>query len=217
LDSATVSDTTENDPKKRSDPGADSDSGLDSKRDPGYLDGQLLIAMPAMTDPRFSRSVIYLCAHSADGAVGLVINKPIESLSFIELLDQLDIETPPDSSSHPIHFGGPVESRRGFVLHSAEFVDEGTLVVDQNIALTATLDILRAIADGSGPQQILLALGYSGWGPGQLEMEFQDNAWLVAPADSQIIFDDRFDSKWKRALATLGIDQSALSGSAGSA
>ena len=185
-----------------------------------YLEGQMLIAMPAMGDPRFAKSVIFLCAHSVDGAIGLVVNKPIDNLSFPELLDQLDIEASDlgkESDGLPVHFGGPVESRRGFILHSADFVEDGTLVVDENIALTATVDILREIAQGTGPRQTLLALGYAGWGPGQLEAEFQDNTWLSAPADSAIIFDGDIQSKWTRALATLGIDQSMLSGNAGRA
>lgn len=201
----------------------------------GYLDGQLLIAMPTMGDPRFAKSVVYLCAHSADGAVGLVVNKSIDSLTFAELLDQLDIEhgakhgagtgTGTDADDDPapagappsVQFGGPVETQRGFVLHSAEFVDDGTLVVDDKIALTATIDILREIARGTGPRQTLLALGYTGWGPGQLEAEIQDNAWLSAPADADIVFSGALDTKWERALATLGIEQSMLSGTAGRA
>ncbi|MCZ6604854.1 MAG: YqgE/AlgH family protein [Alphaproteobacteria bacterium] len=189
---------------------------LADNREPGYLDGQMLIAMPTMGDPRFTKSVIYLCAHSAEGAVGLVINKPIDTLTFPELLEQLEIETR-DRDDMPVHFGGPVEARRGFVLHSAEFVEDGTLVVDEKIALTATIDILREIAKGTGPRQTLLALGYAGWGPGQLESEIHDNAWLNAPADTAIIFDGTLDTKWERALATLGIDQAMLSGTAGRA
>lgn len=183
----------------------------------GYLDGQLLIAMPTMGDPRFTRSVIYVCAHSAEGAVGLVVNKSFDSLTFDELLEQLDITASGTTIAMPVQFGGPVESQRGFVLHSSDFVEEGTLVVDGEIALTATVDILRAIATGSGPRDSLLALGYAGWGPGQLEAEIQDNAWLSAPADKAIIFDNNLDSKWDRALATLGIDKGMLSGSAGRA
>jgi len=184
--------------------------------DAGYLDGQLLIAMPTMGDPRFAKSVIYLCAHSSDGAVGLVINKSFESLTFSDLLEQLEIDAG-DPDPTPVHFGGPVESQRGFVLHSSDFVEDGTLVVDGEIALTATIDILRAIVSGDGPQDILLALGYAGWGPGQLEAEFQDNAWLTAPADKAIIFDPNLETKWDRALAILGIDKAMLSGTAGRA
>lgn len=182
-----------------------------------YLDGQMLIAMPSMGDPRFAKSVIYICAHSADGAVGLVVNKPINNISFPELLDQLEIEAGQGDKDLPVHFGGPVESQRGFVLHSSEFVENGTLVVDEKIALTATVDILREIAQGSGPNQMFLALGYAGWGPGQLEAEFQDNAWLNAPGDTDIIFDRNVAFKWKRALAILGIEQAMLSGNAGRA
>ena len=182
-----------------------------------YLDGHLLIAMPAMADPRFANSVIYLCAHSAEGAVGLVVNKPIDNLSFPELLEQLDIEPTGENAPLAVHFGGPVETQRGFILHSADFVEDETLVVDQNIALTATIDILREIAQGAGPRHILLALGYAGWGPGQLEAEFQDNAWLTAPADRTLVFETECETKWEKALAKLGIDQAMLSGTAGRA
>ncbi len=178
----------------------------------GYLDGQLLVAMPWMTDPRFSRTVILLCAHNADGAMGLVINRRLESLTFSELLSQLEIENAQSRLSGHVHFGGPVESGRGFVLHSADYVHDGTLVVGENIALTATLDILKAIADGEGPQRNILALGYAGWGPGQLEAEIQENAWLNVPPDSTLVFDRNLDQKWERALAKLGVDHTALSG-----
>ncbi|GAH07549.1 unnamed protein product, partial [marine sediment metagenome] len=145
--------------------------------DEGYLDGQLLIAMPAMGDERFSRSVIYLCAHSSEGAMGIVINQQAPNISFTELLDQLNIAPDEDRISLPesldsmaVHFGGPVETGRGFVLHSADyFKAESTLPVDDSMCLTATIDILRDIAKGTGPDKALLALGYAGWGPGQLE------------------------------------------------
>ncbi len=183
----------------------------------GYLEGQLLIAMPAMSDPRFARSVIYLCAHNADGAMGLVINKQLDTLTFPELLKQLEINADRPFGQTMVHFGGPVETGRGFVLHSAEFVHDGTLIVTDDIALTATVDILRLIADGTGPRQNLLALGYAGWGAGQLEAEIQDNAWLNVPADPLIIFDGDNNAKWDLAIGKLGIDPAQLSGAHGHA
>jgi len=183
----------------------------------GYLVGQMLIAMPNMVDPRFARTVIYMCAHSAEGAMGLVVNRLFDSLSFPELLEQVGIETTGDEQSIRVHAGGPVESGRGFVLHSADFVRDGTMVVDDNVALTASIDILRAIAQGSGPRQSLLALGYSGWGPGQLESEIQANGWLHAPADETLLFGAELDTKWEEAIAKIGIDFGMLSGDAGHA
>ena len=182
-----------------------------------YMSGHLLVAMPSMEDPRFARTVIYLCAHSAEGAMVLVVNQVLDSLSFPDLLDQLDIETASMDDGTPIHFGGPVESGRGFVLHSADYVQETTLVVDGDIALTATVDILKAIAEGSGPSRSLLALGYAGWGPGQLDSEIKANGWLQVVPDDDLVFGPEFDSKWERAIAKLGIDPSMLSGQAGNA
>ena len=182
-----------------------------------YMSGHLLVAMPSMQDPRFARTVIYLCAHSAEGAMGLVVNQALDSLSFPDLLDQLDIETTSMGDETPIHFGGPVESGRGFVLHSADYVQKTTLVVDGDIALTATVDILKAIAEGSGPSRSLLALGYAGWGPGQLDSEIKANGWLQVTPDDDLVFGPELDSKWERAIAKLGIDPSMLSGQAGTA
>jgi len=183
----------------------------------GYLAGQLLIAMPNMPDPRFARTVIYMCAHSEDGALGLVVNRLLEELSFEELLEQVGIEPVDCKRQLPVHSGGPVESARGFVLHSTEFNQEGTMVVDERVALTASIEILREIADGQGPKNCLLALGYSGWGPGQLETEIHDNGWLNVPADEALIFDLDLDSKWKRAIAKIGVDFAKLSGESGRA
>ena len=182
-----------------------------------YLSGQLLIAMPGMTDPRFQRSVIYLCAHTEEGAMGLVVNKLFGDISFPDLLDQLGIEATDEVRDRRVHFGGPVESGRGFVLHTADFLRDGTMVVEDDIALTATVDILRAMAGGAGPRHSMLALGYAGWGPGQLDAEMQANGWLTAPPDSAILFDEAIDSKWERAIAKLGISISMLSGEAGHA
>jgi putative transcriptional regulator len=183
----------------------------------GYLSGQLLVAMPQMLDPRFQRTVIYMCAHSADGAMGIVINKPMESLSFPDLLQQLEIEPKSASGSMPIYFGGPVETGRGFVLHSADYVEDATLVIGDNVALTANIDIVRAIAAGRGPNRKLLALGYAGWGPGQLDQEIQANGWLSVPSDEEIVFGADNPAKWSAALGKLGVDIEKLSGFAGRA
>jgi putative transcriptional regulator len=182
------------------------------------LAGQLLVAMPQMSDPRFARSVVYLCAYSGDnGAMGLVINKLLGSLTMGELFAQLEIEPKGDVSAHPVHFGGPVEAGRGFVLHTADYREEATLHVDGNIAVTATLEVLRAMGDGRGPRQSLFALGYAGWAPGQLDAEIQANGWLSVAADDDIVFAADYDAKWRRALAKLGIDLSMLSSDAGHA
>jgi putative transcriptional regulator len=182
------------------------------------LTGQLLIAMPQMMDPRFARSVVYVCAHSEDeGAMGLVVNKLLASLTMNELFTHLDLDPTTLAASRPVHFGGPVEPGRGFVLHTADYHEDATLVVGDGIAVTATLDILRAIGRGEGPRRNLLALGYAGWAPGQLDAEMQANGWLSVPADSDLLFDDDFDAKWQRALAKLGIDLTLLSTEAGHA
>jgi putative transcriptional regulator len=183
----------------------------------GYLTGQLLVAMPGMPDPRFARTVIYMCAHSAEGAMGLVINRLMESLSFDELLQQIGLEDELCQRQIRVHTGGPVESGRGFVLHSAEFMEEGSMRIDETMALTASVDILRAVIAGGGPRDCLLALGYSGWGPGQLESEIHGNGWLNVPADRALIFDDELGTKWERAIAKIGVDFSMLSGDAGRA
>ena len=189
----------------------------DQEERDGYLTGQLLIAMPNMRDPRFARSVIYVCAHNADGAMGLVVNRLVGSVTFPDLLEQLSIEGGTASKEIRVHFGGPVESGRGFVLHSGDYRHDSTLQVDEEMALTATVDILTDIAQGRGPRRSLLALGYAGWGPGQLDSEFQANGWLSVAADETLIFDDDLDSKWERAIGKLGIDVSSLSGEAGHA
>ncbi|MBO0735945.1 MAG: YqgE/AlgH family protein [Alphaproteobacteria bacterium] len=174
--------------------------------------------MPQMLDQRFARSVIYLCAHSEDaGAMGLVINKLLGSLMLGELFTQLDISPSGAADSRPVHFGGPVEAGRGFVLHTADYSEGTTMIVDGNIAVTATLEILRAIGKGQGPRRSLFALGYAGWAPGQLDAEIQANGWLSVTADDDIIFDTDQDGKWRRALGRLGIDLSMLSTDAGHA
>ena len=182
------------------------------------LSGQLLVAMPQMLDQRFARSVVYICAHSGEaGAMGLVINKLIGSLTMGELFSKLDLSPSREVQSRPVHFGGPVEAGRGFVLHTADYSEDATLIVDDNIALTATLDILRAMGQGRGPSRSLFALGYAGWAPGQLDAEIQANGWLSVAADDGIIFDPDDDRKWSRALAKLGIDLTMLSTDAGHA
>jgi putative transcriptional regulator len=183
-----------------------------------FLEGKLLIALPGMSDPRFERSVIYMCAHSVVGAMGLILNKPIEGLGFHELIRRLDLPVTPKTPDSPIHYGGPVETGRGFVLHSGEYEkSESTLPISPEISLTATLDILRAIAEGQGPEKALFALGYAGWGPGQIESEIQANGWVHCDADAELIFDPDVNAKWSTALRTLGIDVSALSAHAGRA
>jgi putative transcriptional regulator len=185
--------------------------------DDGYLSGQLLVAMPQMSDPRFQKSVIYICAHSEHGAMGIVVNKLIDGITFPELLSQLDIDPGTLTIDRHIHFGGPVETGRGFVLHTVDYLQDASLMVDSEVALTATVEILREIAGGAGPRQSLLALGYAGWGAGQLEAEMQANAWLIVGPDEPLLFDENLDSKWDRALAKLGITSAMLSGEAGHA
>ncbi|WP_119167546.1 YqgE/AlgH family protein [Algihabitans albus] len=185
--------------------------------DIGYLTGQLLVAMPTMADPRFERSVIYLCAHSSEGAMGLVVNKLAGSLTFPDLLEQLGIDGPEAREDIRVHFGGPVETGRGFVLHSADYLQDSSLQVNDAFALTATVDILRDLAYGSGPRQALLALGYAGWGPGQLDQEIQKNGWLHVEADEILVFDGGLEDKWERAIRKLGFDAAMLSGDAGHA
>jgi putative transcriptional regulator len=183
-----------------------------------FLEGKLLIAMPGMIDDRFAQSVIFMCAHSAKGAMGIVINRPVPGLSFFELMKQLDIVTSPAARDFPVLYGGPVETGRGFVLHSDDFEsNDSTLPVSEDISLTATLDVLRAIAEARGPKRALFALGYAGWGPGQIETEFQANGWLHCEADPGLVFGHEPEVKWRAALARLGIDPLGLSASAGRA
>ena len=181
------------------------------------LAGQLLVAMPQMQDPRFQRSVILMCAHNEEGAMGIVVNKLVEELELPELLRQLKIEAPRLGGRRHVHFGGPVECGRGFVLHSSDYLEPTSLVVGDRFALTATLDMLRTIGRGEGPRQSFLALGYSGWGPGQLDAEIQANGWLTAAPDEEIVFDPLHADKWQRALAKIGVHPLTLSGDAGHA
>src|SRR5271165_702581 len=191
----------------------------------GYLDGQMLIAMPAMHDERFARSLIYVCAHSPEGAMGIVVNQPAANINFPDLLVQLEvipaadlIQLPPRAGEVKVLKGGPVETGRGFVLHSADFfIENSTLPIDNGICLTATLDILKAIARGQGPESAMLALGYAGWAPGQLETEIQENGWLHCSADPDLIFGGDLLHKYERALKKLGIHAGMLSSEAGHA
>ncbi|MCK0151448.1 YqgE/AlgH family protein [Marivita sp. S6314] len=182
------------------------------------LTGQLLIAMPGMPDPRFEHSLIYLCAHSDEGAMGLIVNKPSADVTFDNLIEQLSIDNPEEVSDLRVHFGGPVELGRGFVLHSPDFrSDMTTLNVDDSFAMTGTLDVLENIAKGTGPVKRLVVLGYAGWGPGQLEDEIASNGWLTCDASSELVFDTDDAQKWEAALGSLGITPLALSASGGRA
>jgi putative transcriptional regulator len=183
----------------------------------GFLTGQLLIAMPAMSDPRFQQSIIYLCAHTPEGAMGLVLNRPIVKPTFDDLLKQLNVAPLPPVRQIRLCAGGPVENARGFVLHTNDWTGEGSLKVDDAMALTASLDVLKVIAEGGGPRECVLALGYAGWGPGQLDQEIQQNSWLSVNADETLLFDQDHDTKWRRALAKLRVDPLLLSHTAGHA
>lgn len=195
------------------------------ERTEGYLEGHCLIAMPQMGDTRFDRAVVFLCAHSAEGAMGIVVNKPAKHISFVDLLTQLNvieadnaIRLPDSVRRVAVHNGGPVETGRGFVLHTADFMlKEATLLTGKDVCLTATVEILRAIASGQGPSQALLALGYAGWAPGQLENEITNNGWLHCAADHDLLFDPDLDHKYERAIGRLGFDPRLLSAVAGHA
>jgi putative transcriptional regulator len=188
------------------------------QREDGLLTGQLLIAMPSMNTPHFAQTVIYMCAHTADGAMGIVLNRPLATPSFDDLLAQLEVLPTPPVRRIELFRGGPVDAGRGFVLHTTDWTGDGSLQVDGRVALTASLEVLKAIADGGGPAQGLLALGYAAWGPGQLDREMQENVWLSAPAPSiDLLFDRDHDTKWRRAMGILRIDPLLLSGVAGHA
>jgi len=190
-----------------------------------YLNAQMLLAMPSIGDTRFERSLIYICAHSKDGAMGIVVNKSADEITFPELLERLHIlpeenriNVPPATQDIQVHFGGPVETGRGFVLHSADyFSDDATLPIDENTGLTATLDVLRAIAKGDGPRRSMLALGYAGWGPGQLEQEIQSNGWLNCDSDEQLLFGTDLGGKYEAAMAKIGITPGQLTSQSGRA
>jgi putative transcriptional regulator len=190
-----------------------------------FLDGQILIAMPGMGDTRFDRSLIFMCAHSESGAMGIMINKTAPMMFFSDLVDQLKIvpaaeirELSPAVLNLPILFGGPVEQFRGFVLHSTDYFTQNTsLPINNGVALTATVEILQAIARGEGPSKVTLALGYSGWVAGQLENEMQHNGWLFCEADDDLLFGADNDGKYVRALRKIGVDPLMLSSESGHA
>ena len=191
---------------------------MDQPDQPGFLTGQLLLAMPHLTDPPFSHAVIFICAHTDKGAIGIVVNQPLDHPQFADLLRQLEVGPVPPLQTIQLCSGGPVEHRRGFVLHTADWSAEGTLAIDGRVALTASLDILKAIAAGEGPREALLALGYAGWGPGQLDAEIQSNAWLSVPVeDLDIVLGHDFEAKWHRGMAFLRVNPSLLSETAGHA
>jgi putative transcriptional regulator len=191
----------------------------------GFLDGQMLIASPGMQDERFARSLIYVCAHSSEGAMGIIVNQPAAHISFRDLLVKLDvipasdkIQLPTSAGDVTVLKGGPVETERGFVLHSADFfIENSTLPIDEGICLTATLDILKAIARGDGPASAILALGYAGWSPGQLESEMQSNGWLHCSADPELIFGTDIEAKYNLAMKKIGIRPGMLSSEIGHA
>jgi putative transcriptional regulator len=198
---------------------------MTAMRRAGFLDGHILIAMPGMADERFVRSLVFLCAHSDDGAMGIILNQLAPGPSFADLLDQLEIVAKPRGETGGVaglgvrvHHGGPVETGRGFVLHSSDyFLENATLPISEAVALTTTLEVLKAIADGRGPARALLALGYAGWAPGQLEQEIQQNGWLICAADPGLLFDSELETKYDRAMRKLGVDLAMLSHVAGHA
>jgi putative transcriptional regulator len=198
----------------------DSASGASSRTIEGenFLEGKLLIALPGMSDPRFEKSVIFMCAHSLDGAMGIMINRAVDGLRFHELMDKLELDVSPKARDMPVLYGGPVETGRGFVLHSGDYESaDSTLPVSEDISLTATVEILRAMGEGKGPRKALFALGYAGWGPGQIEDEIRANGWLHCDTDAGLLFDSQLGLKWANALRKLGIDASGLSAHAGQA
>ncbi len=182
------------------------------------LGGKCIVAMPDMEDPRFRQSVVAICSHSDEGAMGLILNKPIEDVRLIDLLSQLSLSEDHVDKETPVHFGGPVESGRGFVLHSTDYHSGlSAMQVGDDFSMTSTLDVLEEISKGQGPEKALFTLGYSGWSAGQLEAEIAANAWLVTPCDHDLVFDTKDARKWSAALGRIGIDPSTLSGSGGRA
>ena len=181
------------------------------------LEGQLLIATPMVQDTCFARSVIYMCAHNASGAMGIIINYPVENLDIREIFTQLDIHSDKQARHLPVHFGGPVEANRGFIVHSAEYASSESLIQQNGIAVTASINVLQALAKGQGPAQGMLVLGYAGWSPGQLEQEIEGGSWIVVPASKQLVFDTDNETKWNVAVSTLGIDMGHYSTDVGHA
>ncbi|WP_296712930.1 YqgE/AlgH family protein [Rhodoblastus sp.] len=197
-----------------------------NKAGPGpFLEGKCLVAMPSLQDDYFVRSVVYICAHSEEGAMGIIVNHPAQGVNFVDLLLQLKVigsqDTPGFAETigrHRVLAGGPVDASRGFVLHSPDYrAEEATLTIDESVSMTATLDVLRAIAQGDGPEKAVLALGYAGWSPGQLEKEILANSWMICPADSFLLFDPEHETKYERALGAIGVDLRFLADEAGHA
>jgi putative transcriptional regulator len=183
----------------------------------GALAGHLLVATPAIQESCFARSVIYLCAHNKEGAMGIIINQPVANLELREIFDQLDIEFDASIRSLPIHFGGPVEAHRGFVLHTADKAGLDSIIGQDGIAMSASLTVLQQLAGGHGPSQGMLVLGYAGWSPGQLESEIEGGSWLVVPATKKLVFDTGNDTKWNVAVSSLGFDMAHFSTTVGHA
>lgn len=183
----------------------------------GYLTGQFLLAMPHMQDPRFEKVVIYICGHDTNGAMGLVVNKHLGDLTLRGLLEYLNLPKESINRDLPIYFGGPTDTGRGFVLHSDDFTHPGTVSLGNHISLTATVDVLQSIAEGGGPKDCLLAMGYVGWGPGQLDSELHSNRWLQVEADSETLFHAPIEKRWEMAIAKLGATPETLSDELGQA
>ncbi len=177
----------------------------------GYMTGKLLVAMPYIYDARFSQAVIYVCGHDEQGAIGIITNKVFPSLAFSELLEQLSIPMNEKVQSTTLFYGGPSELTRGFVLHSPDFQVDSSVAIDENFAITSTLEILRAIAAGRGPVNSIVSLGYNGWSPGQLEREIQENVWMVVESDPNLVFNAPIDDKWRLSMERIGVDPAILS------
>lgn len=199
------------------------ETGKKTADDRQWLTGRLLLAMPGMGDPRFHRAVIFMCAHDENGAMGLIVNNLVPGIDLKQLFQQLNIgiAAPPKDSGRrtngPVMHGGPVETARGFILHSPDFTQTDTIRINESFSVTGTIDALKAVAGGKGPERMLFVLGYAGWEAGQLDQEIQDNAWLVADADPDLIFGGIPDQKWDRAVKKIGVDPAMLSGEAGHA
>lgn len=194
-----------------------SDNNAPNVETTNWLTGQILIAMPAMLDPRFEKTIVLMCSHGPEGAMGLVLNRMFGELDFAGLLSQFNLQMTPGVAELPVFYGGPVEPVRGFVLHSADYKADSTTVITPSIHLTATVEILSNLAKGEGPERALLVLGYAGWAPGQLEAEIQNNGWLTAPADENLVFDREVETKWNRALGKIGVSPMMLSADFGHA
>lgn len=176
----------------------------------GYLTGRLLIATPFCQDNRFSKAVIYICGHDSQGAIGLMINKPLESLTFLEFMMQLNIKVRGEKAYHPILYGGPIEVSRGFVIHSSDYCIDSTVTLPNDLAITSTLEVLRSVANGSGPSSYLVALGYASWLSKQLEQEIQNNEWFVSEPTPKLLFNVPFEDRWRSSFRMMGVDPSVV-------